>query len=521
LSATLPPVLSDEAIERFTEALGADAVLLGDAERDEYRDPYWIQDDRTYESSAVLLPSSTEEVQAVVRIANELDVALWTTSHGKNLGYGGPSPRVRGSAVMHLHRMNRVIEINAELAYAVVEPGVRWFDLHAALREAGHDDLLISIPDLGWGSVVGNSMDNGITYLPYGADFMSPCGMEVVLADGEVVRTGMGAMPDNKAWHLYKRGLGPVLDPLFIQSNYGIVTRMGYWLMRRPEAFAPLFLTVPRDEQLEQAIDILRELRLDGTLRGVPSMCNTVTLAAQFPEIMGRFVAADGPLPDEEIQQIADETGLGRWGMRAAIWGDGPVVAHQVEKVNRAWSALEGAKVIHERTFGRDDWDEITATPDKIHAGIPNLDLMDAIPPNVGHLGFSPVVPLVGANVREVVDFMRELIVEQAKVNFIGGILVINERSCVIVIGLNFDVTNEAMTRQAYATAKTLVEEAGRRGYGEYRAHLDFMDLASDQYSFNDHAYRRLCERIKDAVDPKGILSPGRHGIWPAGMREG
>jgi 4-cresol dehydrogenase (hydroxylating) len=46
------------------------------------------------------------------------------------------------------------------------------------------------------------------------------------------------------------------------------------------------------------------------------------------------------------------------------------------------------------------------------------------------------------------------------------------------------------------------------------------MDLASDQYSFNDHAYRRFCERIKDAVDPNGILSPGRHGIWPAGMRD-
>ena len=56
-------------------------------------------------------------------------------------------------------------------------------------------------------------------------------------------------------------------------------------------------------------------------------------------------------------------------------------------------------------------------------------------------------------------------------------------------------------------------------GYGEYRAHLDFMDLASEQYSFGDHAYRRFTEAIKDAVDPKGILSPGRHGVWPSAMR--
>ena len=213
VSATQPLTLPDEALTRFREALGADAVLVDEPDRDEYRDPYWFKDDRTYDSSVVLLPSSTEEVQALVRIANELGVALWTSSRGKNLGYGGPSPRVRGSAVVSLVRMNRVIEINPELAYAVVEPGVRWFDLHAALQEAGHDDLLITIPDLGWGSVVGNSLDNGITYMPYGQDFMAPCGMEVVLADGELVRTGMGAMPDNKTWHLYKRGLGPVLRP--------------------------------------------------------------------------------------------------------------------------------------------------------------------------------------------------------------------------------------------------------------------------------------------------------------------
>jgi len=53
------------------------------------------------------------------------------------------------------------------------------------------------VPDIGWGSVIGNAMDSGATYMPLGADFMSPCGLEVVLPDGDVMRTGTGGIPQS------------------------------------------------------------------------------------------------------------------------------------------------------------------------------------------------------------------------------------------------------------------------------------------------------------------------------------
>ena len=62
---------------------------------------------------------------------------------------------------------------------------------------------------------------------------------------------------------------------------------------------------------------------------------------------------------------------------------------------------------------------------------------------------------------------------------------------------LIFDTKDAAQTRRAYDVVPRLAAEAGKRGYGEYRAHLDFMDLAADQYTFNDHAYRRFCERSR------------------------
>jgi 4-cresol dehydrogenase (hydroxylating) flavoprotein subunit len=62
--------------------------------------------------------------------------------------------------------------------------------------------------------------------------------------------------------------------------------------------------------------------------------------------------------------------------------------------------------------------------------------------------------------------------------------------------------------------------KCGKHAYGEYPAHLDFMDVAAEQYSFGDRAYMRFVETIKDAVDPNGILSPGKQGIWPRPYRK-
>jgi 4-cresol dehydrogenase (hydroxylating) flavoprotein subunit len=83
-----------------------------------------------------------------------------------------------------------------------------------------------------------------------------------------------------------------------------------------------------------------------------------------------------------------------------------------------------------------------------------------------------------------------------------------------------FDTKNEADVRRAYDTSRLLVQECAKHGYGEYRAHLDFMDLAAEQYNFGDRVYMRFVETIKDAVDPNGILSPGKQGIWPRSLRD-
>jgi 4-cresol dehydrogenase (hydroxylating) len=64
-----------------------------------------------------------------------------------------------------------------------------------------------------------------------------------------------------------------------------------------------------------------------------------------------------------------------------------------------------------------------------------------------------------------------------------------------------------------------MVVELTRAGYPVYRTNIQHMDLVADQFDWGDHAQRRLNERLKDLLDPNGILSPGKQGIWPRAMR--
>ena len=512
----------NSALEEFAAVVGSEAVVTAGEELSEFRDPFQPPSWDDYTASAVVMPTTVEQIQAIVRIANEQKVPLWPHGQGKNNGYGGAAPRVKGSVLVSLRNMNRVLEIDEELAYAVVEPGVRWFDLYGALRAGGHK-LWLSCADLGWGSVVGNSLDNGVTYLPYGTDFTAPCGLEVVLANGDLLRTGMGAMPGNRSWHLYKRGLGPTLDPLFMQSNFGIVTKMGLWLMPQPACYMPLWIRAWKDDDLGPLVDTFRALMLDGTIEGVPQILNTLDMAAMITT-RAEWYDGEGPIPDARIDEMARELELGRWIMRLAIYGDEPVVDHRFGKIKTAFERIPGVEV---RGTKRDP--DTVATLEQpaelVQAGVPNLDInrMTGWYGGVegGHIGFSPVAPMTGKDAIAVRDLMRGIVENEARLDYQGALLLINPRSFVHVTMVMFDTKDETQSRRAYDTAKLLVREAAKHGYGEYRAHLDFMDLAAEQYSFGNHAYRRFCESVKDAVDPNGILAPGRHGIWPQAMRNG
>ena len=142
--------------------------------------------------AAVVYPGTAEEVAGVVKAAAKHKLPVWPFSKGKNWGYGATMPFRDGALILVLERMNRIVEVNQELAYAVVEPGVTQKQLNDYLK-SNHIPLWVDCTDsTPQGSIIGNALERGVGYTRYWDHFGHLCGLEVILANGESVRTGGG-----------------------------------------------------------------------------------------------------------------------------------------------------------------------------------------------------------------------------------------------------------------------------------------------------------------------------------------
>ena len=95
-----------------------------------------------------MCPASVEEVQTIVKIANQFHQPVWPVSTGKNMGYGMASTATPGQMVLDLKRMNRIISVDPELCTALVEPGVTYRQLQDYLDEHKFP-LWIDLPTVG------------------------------------------------------------------------------------------------------------------------------------------------------------------------------------------------------------------------------------------------------------------------------------------------------------------------------------------------------------------------------------
>jgi 4-cresol dehydrogenase (hydroxylating) len=526
MTETLSAALAD-----WIEVVGASFAVLESAELAAAEAATF----RTTQRIPVILrPANRDEVRAIVRIANRYGFALYPVSSGKNWGYGSRVPPVSGCALLDLSRMNRIAAIDEDLGCVTVQPGVTQRDLFAFLQQRGSKfwmDATGSSPDC---SIIGNTMERGFGHTPYGDHFSNVCGLEVVLANGDVIRTGHAGLPGAKASQAYRWGAGPSLDGIFSQSNFGIVTEMTVWLMPAPACFEAFFFQSDREDGLGRIIDALRPLRLDGTLRSSVHIGNDYKVLAgirQFPweERL--------PLTPERMKVLRGRLKFSRWSGSGGLYGTRNQVAEAKRLVRRALAGkTDKLQFLDDRMLsiasrftgvyrlitGLD----LTRTLELLRPvygllkGIPTSQTLASaywrkrmpVPPDpdpdrdrCGLLWVAPVARMEGGEAEALRSIAEPVLLSHGFEPQISWTL-LTERalSCVISIAYDRDICGE--DEKAMQCYRELKQKLDREGYYSYR-----LGLAGMETYDRSPAYNKLLRSIKTALDPKGILAPGRY----------
>jgi 4-cresol dehydrogenase (hydroxylating) len=497
----------DSAINEFSTILGASNVLTKLEHLASYMKIMIAEDAAKHAPSAVLLATTVEQIQRIVKVCNTYRVPIWTISTGRNFGYGSAAPVERGQVVLDLRRMNKILHVDPELCTALVEPGVTYQQLYDYIEERKLP-LMLSMPaPSAIAGPLGNTMDRGVGYTPYGEHFMMQCGMEIVLANGEILRTGMGSVKDNNAWQVFKWGYGPTLDGIFTQSNFGICTKMGFWLMPKPPAFKPFNIRYENDADIAGIVELLRPLRIAQIIPNAVVIANTLWEAGGANVRRSDYIGTPGFTPDSVVEKIRQDKKLGAWNVYAALYGTPEQIDVNWKIVTDVIKKSGKGTIITEKEAGDTQPFKYRA---QLMSGVPNLQEFGLYNwrGGGGSMWFAPVSQARGSETDKQAKLAKSILNKHG-LDYVGEFIV-GWRDMHHIIDVLYDRTNDEETVRAHACFTELLDEFEKHGYAVYRVNTAFMDRVADVYG---PVKRKVDQTLKRALDPNGILAPGKSGI--------
>jgi len=266
---------------------------------------------------AVLLPTSTEQVQAIVRLCHRERLPF--VARGSGTGLSGGALPVQNGIVISLARMNRILEIDFPNARVVVEPGVINLEVTGRIQHNEYfyapDPSSQSICSIG-GNVAENS--GGAHCLKYGFTTTHVLGLEVVLPDGTLVHLG-GKTLDTPGYDLPGVFVGS-------EGTLGIATKVILRIVKRPECVRTLLAAFPSTNEAGAAVSgIIAAGMLPAAIEMMDNLAIQAAEAAvhaNYPNCGGLLlVELDGPLAEVEallthVKEICRSNGA--WEIRVA-----------------------------------------------------------------------------------------------------------------------------------------------------------------------------------------------------------
>lgn len=284
-------------VERLRQIVGNDHVLDGPEDRRFFSSDVYRPADHLVE--CVLQPGSRDELSESVRTATAAGYVV--IPRGGGLSYtDGYLPVRRNSIVVDMRRLDRIIEINTEDMYVTVECGATWESLYTALKAKGVRTPYFG-PLSGLRSVVGGALSQNSIFFGsglHGTAVESCLGLEVVLADGRVIKTGSAATPYNPS--PFFRTYGPDLTGIFLADTGALGFKVRATLRLIPYPAVSLFASFAY-ETYDQIANAMSEI----SRQGLASECFGFD-----PYLQGQRLKREGLLKD--FQRLASVARSGR-----------------------------------------------------------------------------------------------------------------------------------------------------------------------------------------------------------------
>ena len=322
-------------------------------------------------------------------------------------------------------------------------------------------------------------------FVPKGIHHEEMCGLEVVLANGDVVRTGQFAMTTSPSAHLTKLSFGPSVEGLFLQSNLGVVTKLSLFLTPQPQAYMACTFDMPRLEDIETIVDVFGAMRRNDTLPHGVYVFSIVEWTAIFGK-RSDWWDKPGPIPDWRIEEIQKELDSGFWTVKFGLYGAKNLIQAQYDEIQRVVEKEAPAGRLKNVLFAGEDGGllEATTVPQTyggMFVGVPSMWSIPMVsfynPKDGGGVGahgaYSPIVPLDGKTMLGWVRAAKE-VYESHGFDLLCDFFM-QERHAVFVCMLCFDKTNQEQRKGVENIFHGLFEEGKKRGFAKYRAHINHM----------------------------------------------
>lgn len=525
------------ALDEWNAVLGASNVLRGnDAQAAYEKDASGIK----RRIPAALRIQDAGVVPDVMRIASRNKVAVYPISTGRNWGYGTSLPVRDDCVILDLSGMRKIVHFDAELGVVTVEPGVTQAMLAEFLDKGNHPFL---VPVTGGGpqcSLLGNALERGYGITPYTDHFSAVTDIEAVLADGTLYRTALREAGGEDLARLFKWGLGTYSAGLFTQSGFGIVTRMTIALARRPECVKVCFFSLKEDGLLEPAVEAIRTTisRLPGTIGGINLMNRHRVLAMSAPYPSDR-IGTDGLIPDAVIQELGRQYQVFPWTGFGTVYGTRRVVAAAQKEMKAALAGIasrlvfispSGAMTLSKlagwlpgavgQRLGSTSstlakaLELVNGRPNETALPLaywrnPNPPQGAALDPSrdgCGLIWYAPLVPMRPGAVRAYTDMVKRVTVAHG-IEPLITFTSISDKLFDSTVPIIFRREDEQAVARATACYENLLQEGRVSGFFPYRVGVSTMPIlaALQNDSLRFHA------RLRKAVDPDNLLSPGRY----------